>query len=113
MLLGIQVIAVLFAIVMIYFTHLYYRRGNYKTKSFALWLCVWLGVIFLLVIPNTLQYIASLLSLSRITDLYTAIAILFLVTMTFYMYTLVKKMERKMEKFVRTQAIKKVQKPKK
>jgi hypothetical protein len=45
--------------------------------------------------------------------LYTSIAILFLITMTFYMYTIVKKMEKKMEKFVRTQAIKQVKKPKK
>lgn len=110
MLLGIQILAVLFALIMIYFTHLFYKRGNYGAKSFAMWLSAWIGVALLLVVPQSLQYIARALSLTRITDLYTSIAILFLVTVTFYMYATVKKIEKKMEKFVRSQAIKNVKK---
>ena len=47
----------------------------------------------------------DLLAIQRTADFFTAIAIIFLTTITFYMYSIVKKTEARMERLVRKIAL--------
>lgn len=113
MLAGIQLLGILFGIVMIYFSYLYFKRGNYSKKSFILWTGTWLGVIVIFAIPQLIYSVMKLLAIQRTADFFSAVAIIFLTSIVFYLYTVVKQTERKMEDLVRTVAIEKASEPKK
>jgi len=113
MLVGIQLLGILFGIVMIYFSYLYFKRGNYSKKSFILWTGTWSAVIIIFAIPQVIYSIMSLLAIRRTADFFTATAIIFLTSIVFYLYTIVKKTEKKMEDLVRSVAIENVSKSKK
>lgn len=104
---GIQIFGVLFALVMIYFSMLYYKRKNYGKASLGLWLSVWIGLIIVLVIPALISSVMRWLSISRAVDAYVTVALVLITGIVFYLYGLVKKMEKQMEKLVRAQALKK------
>lgn len=113
MIVGIQLIGILFGVVMIYFSYLYYRRGNYGKQSLALWLITWLVVVVIFAVPQLIYAVMEVLAIQRTADFFTAAAIIFLTTITFYTYTNVKKQEKKMEDLVRKVALERVEKTKK
>ena len=59
MVLELQVIGLLFTLVMLYLTYLYYRKDNYGVRSLAIWVCVWLGGGLLLLFPQWFRGLAQ------------------------------------------------------
>ncbi len=106
MIIGIQLLGILFGIIMIYFSILYYKKKNYNKKSLTLWLITWFAVIIIFAIPEIIYRFMDLLAIQRTADFFTAGAIIFLTTIVFYLYTVVKKTQYKMEHLVRELAIK-------
>ena len=107
MIFGIQIIAILFVIVMIYLTFLYYKRSHYSRKSLFLWLVVWLGALVLVVFPASIYGIMETLKIERTVDFFVIAGFMFFTVIIFYLYNAVKQMQRKMEKLVREFAIEK------
>jgi len=105
MILGVQLLGILFGIVMIYFTFLYYKRHNYDKMAFIFWLITWLGVIVIFGLPKLIYGVMDFLAIQRTADFFTATAIIFLTTLIFYLYSSVKKTESRVEKLVRKLAI--------
>lgn len=105
MLVGIQLLGMLFGIIMIYFSYLYYKRGNYSKKSLILWTLAWGAVIIIFGVPQIIYGLMNMLAINRTADFFTTIAIVFLTSIVFYLYTIVKRTEKKMEDLVRSIAI--------
>lgn len=113
MIVGIQLLGILFGLIMVYFTYLYFKKGNYSKKSLILWITTWVAVIVIFAIPKVIYGIMELLQIQRTADFFTAAAIIFLTTIIFYLYNLVKKLEHKMEELIRSVAIENVKTPQK
>ncbi|MGV8163170.1 MAG: DUF2304 domain-containing protein [Candidatus Nanoarchaeia archaeon] len=105
MIAGVQILGMIFCIIMIYFTYVYYRRNNYGLRSLILWLVVWVGALFVVSFPETLYGLMDALNIQRTADFITLLGFAFFAVITFYLYIVVKKNNRKLEQLVREFAI--------
>ena len=110
MIVGVQILGIVFALVMIYLTFLYYKKNHYSRVSLFLWMAVWLGTLVLVIFPSTIYGVMETLKIERTVDFFVICGFLFFSVVIFYLYNAVKQMQRKMEKLVREVAIKKVKK---
>lgn len=110
MVLGIQIIGVLFGLMMLYITFLNLKRKEYDVKEFVLWLLVWLFFLFFTIFPQVLDSITKPLSIVRKFDLLVVMGMLFVIGISYYNYAITRKLQRKMEKVVSAVAIKKAKK---
>ena len=110
MVLGVQIVGVLFGLVMAYLTFLYHKRKEYSLNEYIFWTAIWGGFIIISLFPNTLYFVQQSLKIVRIFDVLVIGGFMFLLAGNFYLYTVTKKMEKRMEKVVRKIAI---HKPKK
>lgn len=106
MVLGIQVIGVVFTLLMLYLTFLYYKKNNYTRTAFLFWIAVWISSLFLVIFYEQFTILSIQLKFARTTDLYMAMAIMFFGAITFLNYANVKRSERKVEELVRSMAMK-------
>jgi hypothetical protein len=107
MVLGIQVIGVVFALLMLYLTFLFYMKNNYTRAAFVFWIAVWICALVLVLFYQQLTFLSTQLKFARTTDLYIAIAVMFFGAITFLNYANVKRQERKVEELVRNMAMRK------
>jgi len=110
MVLGIQILGVIFGLFMLYITFLNLKRKEYDAKEFGVWLFVWLFFLLFTIFPQILDKIADPLSLIRTFDLLVVMGMLFVIGISYYNYTITRHTQRKLDKVVRTLAIKKAKK---
>lgn len=102
---GLQIIGILFSIVMIYLTFVYYKRNNYSRNSFLLWSAVWIGFLVMVIFPEMIYGVMQELKIDRTVDFFVISGFLFFSVLIFYLWINVKKQERKLESLVREFAI--------
>ncbi len=107
MILGIQIIGILFGLFMLYYTFIHFKRNEISRPEVILWTFAWLFFIFLTIFPNSLDFVASSLNLSRTMDFLIIMGFLFLIGLTYYDYFVTKKNQKKVELLVRKIAIEK------
>lgn len=105
MIIGIQLVGIMFCLVMLYLTFLYYKQDNYGKTSFIFWSLIWLGSLILVSFPSIVYGIMDTLKIQRTSDFIVMIGFMFFSVIIFYMYNIVKKMKSQMEKLVRELAI--------
>lgn len=110
MLFGVQILILLFGLIMVYFTFLYYKRANYDKVGLVVWFLIWLGFIFLGIFPQTVYGIMQLLAIERTADLFYAGGMLFFAVLMFYLYNITKKNQKQVETLVRMLAIRETEK---
>ena len=91
MIFGVQILILLFGLVMIYFTFLYYKRANYEKFGLVFWMLIWIGFIFLGMFPQTVYGVMEALSIERTADFFYAGGILLFSVVLFYLYNITKK----------------------
>lgn len=102
---GVQIVGIIFACFMIYLTFLYYKRGDYVTRDFFMWLIAWLIVILILIFPQVIYGVRERLMIQETVDVVIIAGFMFFSVIVFYLYTITKKTEGKVEKLVRQIAI--------
>lgn len=102
---GIQIAAILFALWMMYFSYLHYRRGEFRKTELLLWQLLWVGLLVVVIFPTSVKFILDTFSITRTFDLVVIVGIVVLFGITFRNYVIVKRIERKVEQSVRTQAL--------
>ncbi len=107
MVLGVQILGILFGLFMLYYSFLHFKRKEFNSGAFAFWLIVWAVLVILSVFPGILDPLASSLSFIRVMDMLVVLGIMFIIGVTFYNFTITKKTERKVEELVRKLAIRK------
>jgi hypothetical protein len=107
MIIGLQIIATLFAFTMIYFALLNYKRGELNGMEVSIWLLIWAFTIIVVIFPELLQTFASTFLVARVFDLMTIAGFIFVISIVSSAYVRTKRNERKLEELVRKQALKK------
>lgn len=105
MILGLQITGILFGIMMLYYSHLQFKRKAFSTQDFAIWSIIWTVFILTSIFPSYLSIITSALSLERRLDLLVISAILFVVALTFHNHIRLKRNQRKLERAIRGMAL--------
>lgn len=101
MLYGIQLLAVLFGLVMLYLTFLYFKRSNYGTTAFIFWVLVWASFLVISMFPTTVYGIMDALSIQRTADFFVISALMIYSVVIFKLYVRNKELQAKIEKVVK------------
>jgi hypothetical protein len=104
--LGIQILGVLFGLFMMYYTFLHYKRKEFTIKEYGFWFIFWGLFVIITLFPQVLDPVLETLSISRALDFFIIGGFLFLIFVTFYTYTVVRKTQKKLEEVVRNVALK-------
>jgi len=71
----------------------------------------WIIFMFVASVPSALDFLVmDLLNLSRTMDFFIIVGFMFLIAAVFYTYTIVRRMQQKVEKMVREMAIERAKK---
>lgn len=106
MIIGLQIIALLFAFSMIYFAVLHYKRGELNGMEIASWVIMWAAAIIVVVFPELLREFAKTFLVSRVFDLMVIGGFILVISMVASAYIRTKKLEKKLEDLVRRDALK-------
>lgn len=102
---GIQLLAMLFVLWMTYFSYLHYRRREYTIWEYAFWQVIWLGLAYIVIRPHSVDALLRVFNISRAFDFITVVAIVILFGITFRNYVILKRMEKRIETFIRDQTL--------
>lgn len=99
-LVGIQIVAILFALAMLYFAFVFYKRREFSLQDYAVWGIAWLAFMLITIFPRSMDAIVQTLKLED-TRLFLMIAgMAFLSAIVFYLYFVVRRNQRKIEGIV-------------
>jgi len=107
MMLGIQLMGLIFGLFMIYITFLHFKRNEFTMNEAGFWAILWTAFLVVTLIPQILNPIMEKLSIARTMDLFIILGFMFLITANFYTYGVVRKVQKRTENIVREIAIKK------
>lgn len=106
MILGLQITGILFALAMIYFAILHYKKGHLGGVEIVSWIAIWLAVILIVIFPEIIRVYAMSFAISRVLDLLIGGAFIVLFIIVSNAYIRVSKLEKKIEELVRKLALK-------
>lgn len=106
MLFGVQIIGLLFGLIMIYLTFLYYKKANYDKRGLIFWFLVWIGFIFLAMFPQMVYGVMGFLEIERTADFFYVSGFVLFSVVLFYVYNTTKKNQKQIEMIVRKVALK-------
>jgi len=112
MIIGLQYVGILFGLVMIYFTFLYYKRREYDLRGFITWMIIWVGFIVLAAVPSTVYGIMQEFHIQRTVDFFVISGFLIFSVIIFRTYAITKKNQKRVEILVRKIAHAKAKKEK-
>lgn len=112
MILGLQILAILFALMMVYFAVLHYKKGQIERAELVSWLLIWSITIFVVVFPDILRSFAQKFFITRLFDLMVVVGFILVISMVTKSYVTTRKIEKKLEELIRKDAIKSSEKDK-
>lgn len=108
--LGIQIVGILFALFMIYYSFLNYKKKEFKKIEFGCWMALWIGLIILTSWPHSVDFfVEKIFSMQRPLDFFIVSGFLFVIAISFYNFNLARKNNRRLEKIVQEIAFKKAE----
>ncbi len=106
---GIQIVAILFAVFMFYFSYLHFRRGEFKKSEFIGWGIIWIGLVTVVVYPDSVKFVLETFSITRTFDLVVIAGIVVVFAITFRNYVIIRRMERRIEEYTRQESLKNIE----
>lgn len=106
MILGLQAIALIFSLIMIYFAYLHYKRGEINGLEISLWIIGWIVAIFMAIFPEFFRTFSATIAISRAFDLAMVGGFILIIPMTYLSYIRTKRLEKKIEQLVRNESLK-------
>lgn len=113
MILGLQVIALVFSLIMIYFAYLHYRRGEINGLEISFWFLAWTGAIFIALFPEIFRVFSATIAISRAFDLAMIGGFILVIPIVYSAYIRTRRIEKKLEDLVREEAKKNLKSGKK
>lgn len=104
MILGLQAIALVFSLIMIYFAYLHFRRGEINTLEILFWFTAWIGAAFIAIFPEIFRVFSAKIAISRAFDLAMIGGFILLTPIVYLAYIRTKRLERKLEELIREEA---------
>lgn len=103
-LLGIQIIAITFALFMIYIITIDYKKKNIEKREYSFWLIVWLFFSLFTLFPRVLDPLLAKIFVTRAMDLLMIVAFMILSYLGYVNHIGIKDTQRKIAKLVSKQA---------
>lgn len=105
MILGLQITALIFALIMIYVAYAHYRKGEISSIEILSWFVIWIGAILLILFPDLFSVFAKTVAISRAFDLGVLGGFILIIPLVYVTYVKSKKIERKLEEYIRKESI--------
>jgi hypothetical protein len=105
---AIQVVAVVFALGMLYQSYLNFRRGDLGLTGLGFWAALWLGLLAVSVLPGFFQSVISVAHVARLLDLVTILGLLVLTGISYRLYITVRGLQKTITTLVRQLALRDV-----
>ncbi|PIR59069.1 MAG: hypothetical protein COU69_01620 [Candidatus Pacebacteria bacterium CG10_big_fil_rev_8_21_14_0_10_56_10] len=102
-----QVIAVLFALFMLYVVNIHRRRSRLSGVEVSFWYSTWFLFIVIALFPDLLLELSGILRFSRVFDLLVVVGMMVQTVLVISNYLVQKENRRKLEDVVRQIALKK------
>jgi hypothetical protein len=102
---ALQVMSVIFGLFMMYVARIHWVKQHIGVHEFSLWLSIWFVFIFIAIFPQTVGDIAQTLHVGSVFNLLVILALMLLVYLTFNNRIAYQKLEKKLEKVIRKNAI--------
>lgn len=103
----IQIVGILFGLMIMYVTFVYYKKKEFTVNEWLLWSGLGLGFIGISLFPDLLDFFARSVGVSRVMDLLFIAGFLFLISAAFYTYAVTRRTQRQLESVIRKLAIEK------
>ncbi len=107
---GVQLLALALALTALYLSFLYYKRKDFTKKELIFWAIIWFALIFVAFVPHSLDFFIKTFGFSRAMDLIFTFGFVILFFLSFHNYIIIHRIEKKIEKLVRDEALKDVKK---
>lgn len=107
---GTQILGTLFVLIMVYLTFLYYKRHEFGKLIMAGWMVLWLGALFLIVFPQSVNVILQDLNIGSATQLLIVMSIMILFGFTLFTNVKLRNIEKKIDNLGRETALKRMKK---
>ena len=105
MITGIQIIAILFSLFLLYVTFIHFKKKELYLLEALFFSFIWIGAIFITIFPSSLDFLLSRFKILRLLDLATIIGFMLLIGIAFRNYQRIRELERKIEEIIRNEAI--------
>jgi len=112
MILGLQLTAIIFALMMIYFALIHYKKGQLNGMEILSWITIWLVAMFIVAFPEILRTYAKAFFVTRVFDLMVIGGFILVITLVSAAYIRSKRTEKKLEELVRKLALRDTKKKK-
>jgi len=106
MVLGIQILGILFGLFMLYTTFIHRKKNEFNLKEYVLWTVLWVGFVVISSFPNILQPFTETLNLQRTMDLLLILGFIFVVGLLYNNYLIIKNTRKRVENVVQKIAVK-------
>lgn len=101
-----QIISTLFALFMMYVVNIHRRKHALSKIEVLAWMSMWMVFIIIALFPNLLLGVVDILHFARVFDLLVVMAMMILTTIVVISYFSQKDSKKKLEEFVRKEALK-------
>ncbi|HLD06896.1 MAG TPA: DUF2304 domain-containing protein [Candidatus Nanoarchaeia archaeon] len=105
MVLGIQLVGVIFGAAMIYLAFLYYKKRDFTFNDFLVWGMVWVIFMFAVIFPQTLNVVMEAVGVISAMQLFTIAGLIFVCGIMFHLYVQVRRNQRKVAGLVKAMAL--------
>jgi len=105
MITGVQILGIIFGFFMIYFSFLHFKRGEFNLYQLIIWETLWFGFSAAVIFPDKINIFTERLGITRAFDLFAIVAFIVVLSLSFHNYVLLARLEKKIEKQVRDQAL--------
>lgn len=108
MIYGTQILGMLFVLIMVYLTFLYHKRHEFGKLEMIGWMGLWVGTLFLIVFPQSLNLVLEELNIGSVTQLLIIGSIMILFGLTLVGNVKLKNMGKKIDELGRETALKRM-----
>lgn len=113
MIFGLQLVAIIFALTMIYLALLNYRRDEIDKVELISWIIIWTLTVVVVIFPEILRVFSRRFFITRLFDMMVVGGFILVIFMVAKTYVRSRKMEKKLEELIRKDALKDAKKDKK
>ena len=103
--LQLQVLSVLFALAMVYWTWTSYRRRTIRLGELLLWLGVWAGFVLAVLLPQSISIFVQRLRVNRVMDLFMILGFMLVWVVLFLNHLELRRMQKRVQDLVRELAL--------
>lgn len=110
MILGIQIVALIFVVAMVYLTYIHYKKNEINGIEALILLCIWSSVVLIVLFPELFRTFSRSIAVTRAFDLAMMGGFILLFPLVYLCYVRLNRLQKKFEKYITEDAIKNAKK---